>query len=101
MSRESKLVELRRKTERDLLNLVRRELDRGLALADVATTKEPALYAQAERAYQMMRTWLPLVSGLSREERRELELKLKELSSTLDRARSENMKRHLANSSAG
>ena len=84
-SRESKPVELRRKTDRDLENLVRRALNRGLALADVAPTKESALYVQAERAYQMVKTWLRLISGLDRDQHLALELELKELSSALDR----------------
>jgi hypothetical protein len=96
MSRESKLVELRRKTDRDLLILVQRELNRGLTVADVAATKGSPAYAEAERAYQMVRACLPMVSGLDRDERRGLELKLRELAAALDRQPSENIKRHFA-----
>ena len=101
MSRESKLLELRRKTERDLLHLVRRELDRGLTLADLAATKESALYAQAERVYQTAKAWLPLVSVLNRHERLELEFRLKDLRSALDQVPHERVRRHFANASAG
>jgi hypothetical protein len=99
MCRESKLVELRRKTDRDLVILVQKELSRGLTLADVATTKESLLCAQAERAYQTVKTWLPLISGLNRDERGELELKLKELWSALERLPSERVQRYFASAS--
>jgi hypothetical protein len=36
-----------------LLVLVSRELDRGFALLDVATTRTSPLFAQAERAYDL------------------------------------------------
>ena len=100
MSRESKRVELRRKTDRDLVNLVRRELERGLTLADLAATKESALYAQAERVYQTAKAWLPLVSGLNRHQRGELESRLKELRSVLDQVPPARVQRHFANASA-
>ena len=89
MSREAKLVELRSKTDQDLLILIRRELDRGLTLGDVATTRGSPLQAQAEKAYETVRTWLPIITGLSRDERRGLEGKLKELRAALDRLPSE------------
>jgi hypothetical protein len=53
MFREAKLVELRRKTDRELVFLLRKELARGLRLAEAAGTKESELYVQAERAYLM------------------------------------------------
>jgi hypothetical protein len=96
MSRESKLVELRRKTDRDLVVLVQRELNRGLTVADVAATKGSPAYAQAERAYQMVKVWLPLISGLDQDERRDLELRLRELGAALDRQPSERIKRDFA-----
>jgi hypothetical protein len=96
MSRESKLVELRRKTDRDLVVLVQRELNRGLTVADVAATKGSPAYAQAERAYQMVKTCLPLISGLDQDERRDLELRLRELGAALDRQPSERIKRDFA-----
>jgi hypothetical protein len=98
MSRESKLVELQRKTDEDLLTLVRRELDRGLTLADVAVTIQSPLCAQAERAYKTVKAWLPLISCRDRDERRKLEFRLKELRAALDRIRSEKMQRHFVSS---
>jgi hypothetical protein len=96
MSRESKLAELRRKTDRDLVILAQRELNRGLTVADVAATKGSPAYAQAETAYQMVKAWLPLISGLDRDERRDFELRLSELRAALDRQPSEKIKRHFA-----
>jgi hypothetical protein len=98
MSRESKLVELQRKTDEDLLTLVRRELDRGLTLADVAVTIQSPLCAQAERAYKTVKAWLPLISCRDRDERRKLEFRLKELRAALDRISSEKMQRHFVSS---
>ena len=93
MFREAKLVELRRKTDRELAFLLRKELARGLRLAEAAVTKESELYVQAERAYLMSRAWLLLVSDLGRDERRELEFRLKELKSVLERLHPEKMHR--------
>ena len=96
MSRESKLVELRRKTDRELVILVQRELDRGLTLAGVAATKESPLFAQAEKAYRNVKAVLPLIAGMNRDQRRELELKFKELCAALDRLQREKMLRDFA-----
>lgn len=97
MFRESKLADLRGKTDRDLVFLLNRELNRGLTLAEMAATKEGPLFEESERAYQMVKTCLPLVSNLSRDERREMQLTLKELRSALDRVPSEKVRRHFAN----
>jgi hypothetical protein len=87
MSRETRLFELRRKTDRGLVFLVRKEMDRGLRLAETAVTPKSKLYVQAERAYLMSESWLLLISDLNRDERRELEFRLKELKSVLERLR--------------
>jgi hypothetical protein len=100
MSRESKLIELQRKTDEDLLTLVRRELDRGLTLADVAVTVQSPLCAQAERAYKTVKAWLPLISGRDRDERQELEFRLKELRAALDRIPCERIQRHFVSALA-
>ena len=100
MFREAKLLELRRKTDRELVFLLRKELARGLRSAEAAVTKESELYTQAERAYLMSEAWLQLVSDLGRDERRELEFRLKELKSVLERLRLKKMKRNFADASA-
>lgn len=89
MSTQSKLAVLRAETDRDLLILIQRQLDRGLTLADVAATKGSPLQVQAENAYETVKTLLPMIAGLTRDERRALERKLKELETALDRLLSE------------
>jgi len=100
MSRETKLFELRRKTDRGLVFLVRKEIDRGVRLAEAAVTPKSKLYVQAERAYVMSESWLLLISDLNRDERCELELRLKELKSVLERLRTQDMQQHFARASA-
>jgi hypothetical protein len=85
MTKQSKLVQLRRKTDRDLLILVRRELDRGQVLADVAATRQSPLYSESERAHRMTKALLPGIIGVTENERRELEGKLKELQTALEK----------------
>ena len=58
MSNQAKLADLRTKTDRELLTLIQRELDRGLALADVAANRESAFYGAAEKAYRKVVTLL-------------------------------------------
>ncbi len=48
--RTRKLVSIRNRTDHDLLILVQRDLDRGLTLVAVATTRTSPLFAQAEKA---------------------------------------------------
>jgi hypothetical protein len=100
MSRETKLFELRRKTDRGLVFQVRKEIDRGLRLAETTVTPQSKLYVQAERAYMMSESWLLLISDLDRDERRELELRLQELKSAVERLRSQDMQQHFAGASA-
>jgi len=83
-----------------LVFLVRKEIDRGLRLAETAVTPKSKLYEQAERAYLMSESWLLLISDLDRDDRRELELRLKELKSVLERLRIQDMQQHFAGASA-
>lgn len=82
--RTRKLVSIRHRTDHDLLVLVSRELDRGLTLVAVATTRTSPLFAQAEKAYDTARAILPRISNLSEGDRRHLESRLKELRVRLD-----------------
>ena len=95
MSREVKLFELRRKTDQGLVFLTRKEIDRGLRLAEAAVTPKSKLFEQL-----MSESWLLLISELDRDERRELELRLKELNSVLERVRAQAMQQHFAGASA-
>jgi len=78
----SKLTELRQRTDRDLLALLKKDLERALALARVAATTKSPFYEQAASIYEKLGRLLP---GLSVGEAREqLAPKLKELELALD-----------------
>ena len=79
-----KLRVLRARTDHDLLILIQRELERGFALADVATTRSSPLFAQAQAACEKARTLLTKISGLSQNDRAPIEATLKGLRSRLD-----------------
>ena len=82
--RTRKLVSIRHRTDQDLVILVQRELDRGLTLVAVATTRTSPLFAQAEKSYDTARAILPRISDLNEGERLHLESRLRELRSRLD-----------------
>jgi hypothetical protein len=82
--RTRKLISIRHRTDHDLLVLVSRELDRGLTLVAVATTRTSPLFAQAEKAYNTAKEILPRISGISQGDRLRIESGLKELCSRLD-----------------
>jgi hypothetical protein len=82
--RTQKLVSIRRRTDLDLLVLVSRELARGFALVDAATTRNSPLFAQAEKTYGTAMILLSKISGLSQGDRQLIESSLKELRSRLD-----------------
>jgi hypothetical protein len=82
--RTRKLLTLRARTDHDLLVLVNRELDRGLALLVAATTRNSPLFAQAERALATGTAMLPRISGLSAEDRQCIEAKVDQLRSGMD-----------------
>ena len=83
MQNDAKLAVLHAKTDHDLLILIERELERGLALVKVEATQGSPLYVRAEKAYE---TVLPLskIAGLSHLDRVRIEGKLKELRLVLD-----------------
>jgi hypothetical protein len=78
--RTQKLVSIRRRTDHDLLVLVQRELVRGFALADVATSRNSLLFAQAEKTITTAAAMLRMGHG----DRVQIEVRLKELRSRLD-----------------
>jgi len=90
MSEQSKLAVLRAKTDRDLWTLVQRQLDRGLTLAGLAATRGSPLHLQAEKAHETVKQLLPKIAGLTPDERKALERRLKELETALDQLPSEN-----------
>jgi hypothetical protein len=82
--RTRKLVLIRNKTDHDLLILVQRELDRGLTLVAVTTTRISPLFAQAEKAYNTATAISPRISSISQGDRLRIESSLKELRTRLD-----------------
>ena len=84
MSHHSKLAELRARTDRELLVLIERELDRALVLADVAANRESAFYGEAENGYRSVITLLPKAPNIWGSVRARIEASVKELRFTLD-----------------
>ncbi len=74
-----KLRVIRSRTDHDLLTLVQRELNRGLASVDVAPN-------ESEKAYDSAMALLPAISNLSPDDRMHMELRLRELRLKLDQA---------------
>ena len=64
--------------------MVNTELDRGIAMANVAATLESVFYEQAEQVYSRVRTVLPKISGLSRGEQAALQTKVTDLRMALE-----------------
>ena len=84
MSHHSKLAELRARTDRELLVLIERELDRALVLADVAVNRESAFYCEAEKACGKVVTLLTKATDIRRVARTRIEAAVKALRFTLD-----------------
>ena len=82
--RTRKLIALRNRTDQDLLVLVNREIERGLALAELPGSRSSQLHAQAGRSYQTAKSLLPRISCLSESERARVEGLLQQLRSRLD-----------------
>ena len=91
-SQSSKLVELRAKTDRQLLELIGNRLDGGLNFARWAAQAQAAgrwtsrdiFQAGASKAYAEACGLLPWVDGLSRAQRAGLEFKLEQLRRRLE-----------------
>ena len=82
--RTRKLLTLRARTDHDLLVLVTRELDRGFALLDVATTRNSPLFAQAEKAFAVATAMLPRISILNADDQQRIEAKVERLRFRID-----------------
>lgn len=83
-SNTQKLRVLRERTDHDLLILVQHEIDRGFALVDVATTRNSAIYAGAEKGFTTAKALLPRICGFSQDDRLRMEARLNELRMRLD-----------------
>jgi len=88
----TKLIELRSKTDRQLVALINSRLDAGLTCARLVTdpgsdskwASAEAFQAGAIRAHDEVRALLPWVNDVTMSERRRLELKLEQLRELLD-----------------
>ena len=78
-----KLAEIRCRTDRDLVRIISADLDRSLALANVAATRESVFLRQAEAMYLRAKNLLPRLTGLTSDEQADLEAKVKELGMVL------------------
>jgi len=85
LSNTQKLRILRARTDHDLLVVVSRELDRGLALVDSATSRNSPVFAQAVKAHGTATALLPRITGVSDDDRKRIESKAAELWSRLER----------------
>jgi len=64
--------------------MVNTELDRGIAMANVAATSQSVFYTQAEEVYVQVKTLLPKISGLSWDDHTALETKVTDLRMALE-----------------
>jgi hypothetical protein len=64
--------------------MVSTELDRGIAMANVAATLESVFYEQAEEVYVQVRTLLPRISGLTADDQTALSTKVTDLRMALE-----------------
>jgi hypothetical protein len=64
--------------------IIHMELDRGLALANVAATEQSVFCLQAEKIYAGVKALLPKISGMDEHGRAELEARVRDLGMALD-----------------
>ncbi len=66
------------------LPMLTTELDRGIAMANVAATAESLFYEQAEKVYGQAKTLLPKINGLSPAGHSALETRMTDLRMALE-----------------
>src|SRR5580658_6570629 len=64
--------------------MVNTELDRGIAMANVAATSQSVFYAQAEKVYVQVKTLLPKISGLTWDDHTALRTRVTDLLMALE-----------------
>ncbi|HTT65482.1 MAG TPA: hypothetical protein VMG35_26720 [Bryobacteraceae bacterium] len=64
--------------------MVKTELDRGIAMANVAASEVSVFYTRAEEVYVKVQTLLPKINGLSRDDRAALRMRVTDLRMALD-----------------
>ena len=83
-SNVQKLRALRARTDHELLLLLRRELDRALALVDTATTRDSPSFTQAAQMFTAARVLVGTISAFMNGDRLRIERKLNALLSRLE-----------------
>lgn len=66
------------------LPMINTELDRGIAMANVAATLESVFYEQAEEVYVQVKTVLPKLAGLTLADEAALQTKVTDLRMALE-----------------
>lgn len=92
MAELSRFDWLRKRTEKQLVQLMNHELDRGIhdarqALRSDETTAVAGPYRRAEKAFAEVSLLIPLVTEISEAERRAMESRLEDLGAMLGRVR--------------
>jgi hypothetical protein len=91
-----KLAELRAKTDRDLVPIIAKGLQRGLAYASVVTNRDCSAYEKAEKIRVEAVILLSVAYGLSEDDRTAMEEKLDALRAALDQVPPGNASREAA-----
>ncbi len=84
--RTQKLLTLRGRTDHDLIVIVDKELARGLALVDSATTRTSPSFSRAAKAHETATALLPRISSLGAAERLRIQAMADELQRRLNEA---------------
>src|SRR5579862_6087976 len=92
----AKLIQLRAKTDRDLVIVISKDLDRGLVYASVVSSQDCSIYEKAERIHCEAVILLSMAYGLSNVERAAVEAKLDELRLALDQVPPGSVRRQAA-----
>jgi hypothetical protein len=66
------------------LPMISTELDRGIAMANVAATAESVFFTQAEEVYLQVRSVLPKINGLTNDDNATLRTKVTEFRMALE-----------------
>ena len=74
--------------------MIATELDRGIAMANVAATSQSVFFTEAEKVYGQVTTLLPKISGLTRADQTVLSTKVKDLQMALDLAAGARLQRN-------
>lgn len=101
-SAEAKLHELRNKTTRELVSLINKQVDHGMAFVRMAESEgadwisNQDFAVSAEKSLVNATSWMTLLEGVNSLDQRRLEYKLSQLREALNRTRSSDLRVHAA-----